>query len=144
MLHTFKQFEIISYDIKLLLFLYKVCYSKRKNYHSQENFATLLDEFRVEFDIHKLILSAAVSAGKPTIDASYDVHAIVRNMDMVHLMTYDFHGAWENETHHNAPLCGYPSDYGDMIYFRVVSFCLNLLIRTKLNLSCKILKLFFY
>merc|ERR1712002_232486 len=85
----------------------------------KENFATLLDEFRVEFDKHGLILSAAVSAGKPTIDLSYDVHAIVRNMDMVHLMTYDFHGAWENETHHNAPLCGYPSDYGDMIYFRV-------------------------
>ena len=40
---------------------------------------------------------------------------------MVHLMTYDFHGAWEKETHHNAPLCGYPANTDKIDYFTVVS-----------------------
>ncbi|KAA0201206.1 hypothetical protein HAZT_HAZT007547 [Hyalella azteca] len=35
----------------------------------------------------------------------------------MNIMTYDYHGAFENFTHHNAPLCAYPSDEGNFDYF---------------------------
>ena len=79
-----------------------------------------MDEFRVEFDKRGLLMTAALASGKPTVDPSYDIAGIVRNIDILSIMTYDFHGAWENFTHHNAPLCGYPSDEGDFVWFNVV------------------------
>lgn len=77
---------------------------------------------RTEFDKFSppLMLTGAVAAGKPTLDAAYDVAAMAELFDQVHVMTYDYHGAWENTTHHNAPLCGHPKDEGDMAYFNVV------------------------
>ena len=69
-------------------------------------------------------MTAALANGNPTsIDTSYNVEGIVRNLDVMSIMAYDFHGAWENFTHHNAPLCSYPTDEGKFIYFNVVSFC---------------------
>lgn len=66
------------------------------------------------------MLTGAVAAGKPTIDAAYHVEQMGQLFDQVHLMSYDLHGAWENTTHHNAPLCGLPSDAGDLANFNVV------------------------
>ncbi|XP_042225396.1 chitinase-3-like protein 1 [Homarus americanus] len=88
----------------------------------KENFVTLLSELREAF--HKfnppLLLSAALAQGKPTMDAAYDIPAIASLLDQAHIMTYDYHGAWDNFTHHNAPLCGYYLDWGINIYFNVV------------------------
>lgn len=88
----------------------------------QENFIILLQELRAAFDQFNppLMLTGAVAAGKPTIDAAYHVEQMGQLFDQVHLMSYDLHGAWENTTHHNAPLCGLPSDAGDLANFNVV------------------------
>ncbi|KAI0235438.1 Acidic mammalian chitinase [Lamellibrachia satsuma] len=51
----------------------------------------------------RLLLSAAVSAGKATIDAAYEVAEIHRYLDWIALMTYDLHGAWDHKTGINAP-----------------------------------------
>ncbi|XP_071539679.1 chitinase-3-like protein 1 [Panulirus ornatus] len=88
----------------------------------KENFIILLRELRAAFDKYQppFFLSAAVSPGKPTIDEAYDVAAMAEVMDQVHIMTYDYHGAWQNFTHHNAPLCGYYLDWGVYVYFNVM------------------------
>jgi len=39
-----------------------------------------------------LLLTAAVGAGKPTIDAGYDIPKVCENLDLVNLMAYDLHG----------------------------------------------------
>ncbi|KAM3840533.1 acidic mammalian chitinase-like [Vipera latastei] len=52
----------------------------------------------------RLLLSAAVSASKTTIDAAYEVPALGRNLDIINVMTYDFHGSWDPVTGHNSPL----------------------------------------
>ncbi|KAK2178229.1 hypothetical protein NP493_552g00018 [Ridgeia piscesae] len=52
----------------------------------------------------RLLLTAAVSAGKTTIDAGYEVKAISRYLDFINLMSYDLHGGWESKTGFNAPL----------------------------------------
>lgn len=88
----------------------------------QDNFIILLQELRAAFDAFSppLMLTGAVAAGKPTLDAAYHVAQMGELFDQVHLMTYDYHGAWENTTHHNAPLCGLPTDSDDMAFFNVV------------------------
>ncbi|KAM6456735.1 acidic mammalian chitinase-like [Liasis olivaceus] len=52
----------------------------------------------------RLLLSAAVSSSKNTIDAGYEVAALGKNLDFINVMTYDFHGSWSPVTGHNSPL----------------------------------------
>uniref|UniRef100_A0A8C4IHZ8 chitinase n=1 Tax=Dicentrarchus labrax TaxID=13489 RepID=A0A8C4IHZ8_DICLA len=65
----------------------------------------------------QLMLTAAVSAGKGTIDAGYEIAEIAKHLDFINVMTYDFHGAWERFTGHNSPLYRGSHDSGDLIYF---------------------------
>uniref|UniRef100_A0A671EIT1 Chitotriosidase-1 n=1 Tax=Rhinolophus ferrumequinum TaxID=59479 RepID=A0A671EIT1_RHIFE len=52
----------------------------------------------------RLLLSAAVPAGRTYIDAGYEVDRIAQSLDFISLMSYDFHGSWERSTGHNSPL----------------------------------------
>ncbi|XP_071370837.1 acidic mammalian chitinase-like isoform X4 [Centroberyx affinis] len=65
----------------------------------------------------QLMLTAAVSAGKGTIDAGYEIAEIAKYLDFINVMTYDFHGTWERFTGHNSPLYRGSQDKGDLIYF---------------------------
>nr|QOQ34523.1 chitinase [Bostrychus sinensis] len=64
----------------------------------------------------RLLLSAAVSAGKATINAGYEVAEIAKYLDFINVMTYDFHGSWETLTGHNSPLYKGSHDTGDNVY----------------------------
>lgn len=44
------------------------------------------------------------------IDVGYDVLTISENVDFLSVMTYDYHGGWENRTGHLSPLYGKPDD----------------------------------
>jgi len=75
------------------------------------NYITMLrilkEEFQKDSDasgMPPLLLMAAVGVGKPTIDVAYNISAMSKYLDMINLMTYDFHGGWEDRTGHNAPL----------------------------------------
>ncbi|GMT36466.1 hypothetical protein PFISCL1PPCAC_27763, partial [Pristionchus fissidentatus] len=48
------------------------------------------------------LVTAAVSAGIEKIDAGYDVPAFEKYIDYLTVMTYDFHGSWENVVGHQA------------------------------------------
>ncbi|KAG7472631.1 hypothetical protein MATL_G00110840 [Megalops atlanticus] len=65
----------------------------------------------------RLMLTAAVAAGKGTIDAGYEIAEIHKYLDFINVMTYDFHGTWESFTGHNSPLYRGSQDKGDLIYF---------------------------
>uniref|UniRef100_A0A673I0D0 chitinase n=1 Tax=Sinocyclocheilus rhinocerous TaxID=307959 RepID=A0A673I0D0_9TELE len=65
----------------------------------------------------RLMLTAAVAAGKGTIDAGYEIAEIAKYLDFINVMTYDFHGSWENVTGHNSPLYRGSGDTGDNINF---------------------------
>ncbi|XP_069094524.1 acidic mammalian chitinase-like [Pleurodeles waltl] len=65
----------------------------------------------------RLLVTAAVSAGKPTIDAGYEIAEIGKVLDFISVMTYDFHGGWDQFSGHNSPLHVGPEDNGDLIYF---------------------------
>uniref|UniRef100_A0A8C1PV06 chitinase n=1 Tax=Cyprinus carpio TaxID=7962 RepID=A0A8C1PV06_CYPCA len=65
----------------------------------------------------QLMLTAAVSAGKGTIDDGYEIAEIANYLNFINVMTYDFHGTWERFTGHNSPLYQGSKDEGDLIYF---------------------------
>jgi len=48
--------------------------------------------------------------GPDNIKGGYDVPAVASYMDFINVMAYDFHGKWEKETGHNAPLYSPSSD----------------------------------
>ncbi|XP_054472509.1 acidic mammalian chitinase-like [Anoplopoma fimbria] len=65
----------------------------------------------------QLMLTAAVAAGKGTIDAGFEIAEIAKELDFINVMTYDFHGTWEQFTGHNSPLYRGSEDFNDLIYF---------------------------
>uniref|UniRef100_H3B2Q9 GH18 domain-containing protein n=1 Tax=Latimeria chalumnae TaxID=7897 RepID=H3B2Q9_LATCH len=67
----------------------------------------------------RLLISAAVSAGKGTIDKGYEIAAVSKYLDFISVMTYDFHGSWESFTGHNSPLYNGSKDHGDAVYFNI-------------------------
>ncbi|XP_071373893.1 acidic mammalian chitinase-like [Centroberyx affinis] len=67
----------------------------------------------------RLMLTAAVSAGKGTIETGYQIAAIGAVLDYFHVMTYDFNGPWEHVVGENSPLYKGPADQGALIYFNV-------------------------
>ncbi|XP_059149313.1 chitinase-3-like protein 1 [Physella acuta] len=85
----------------------------------KHRFTQLVEELSAAFDQEhgssgkpRLLLSAAVAAGKDNIDAAYEISAIASKLDFINLMSYDFHGSWDPFTGHNSPLYGHPSDSG--------------------------------
>ncbi|GIX80513.1 chitotriosidase-1 [Caerostris extrusa] len=82
----------------------------------KQNFITLLKELKEAFAPHGLLLSAAVSAGKNTIDTAYDIPGMAKYLDFINVMAYDLHGSWEKTAGHNAPLYERPEESeGDKI-----------------------------
>ncbi|XP_076268932.1 chitinase 2 [Rhynchophorus ferrugineus] len=70
----------------------------------KQNFLLLVKELRAAFRKHNLLLTAAFGAGKDTIDVAYDVEGLAVYLDFIHMMCYDYHGAWDQKTGANAPL----------------------------------------
>lgn len=85
------------------------------------NFARLLAELRREFDREepRLTLAVALSGYKEVIDKGYDVAQISKLVDFMTVMSYDYHGAWESQTSHLAPLFAIPGD--STPYYNMVS-----------------------
>nr|ARE59262.1 chitinase 7 [Sogatella furcifera] len=82
-----------------------------KGTDDKKNFVLLLKELREAFEAEaqevkkpRLLLTAAVPVGPDNVRGGYDVPAVASYLDFINLMAYDFHGKWERETGHNAPL----------------------------------------
>ncbi|CAG0887236.1 unnamed protein product [Cyprideis torosa] len=83
----------------------------------KENYVLLLKELKEAFDAEgkeakrpPLLLTAAVPVGPDNVNSGYDVPAVAGYLDFINLMAYDFHGKWERQTGHNAPLFAPSSD----------------------------------
>ena len=77
----------------------------------RERFTTLCEEMLAAFEEEskktgqpRLMLTAAVAAGKDTIDSAYEVDKLAAILDFVNLMAYDLHGSWDGVTGHQAAL----------------------------------------
>ncbi|GFN83689.1 hypothetical protein PoB_001019500 [Plakobranchus ocellatus] len=78
---------------------------------NKEHLTLLLRALRLEFKDEsirtgrqELILSLAAPVSRERVKAGYGVREISKELDMINLMTYDYHGAWSNLTGFNSPL----------------------------------------
>lgn len=77
------------------------------------NFGIFVKELKAAFGSKGLMVTAAVSGAASKIDDAYDVPTLARYLDYIHIMAYDFLGAWDSKTGHHAALYGNPfSDDG--------------------------------
>ncbi|XP_078500829.1 acidic mammalian chitinase-like [Lissotriton helveticus] len=93
---------------------------------TQQQFSVLLQEMYDAFvqeatqsNKPRLLISAAVSAGKSTIDSGYQIPQLSQYLDLINVMTYDLRGSWEGFTGEDSPLYQGPADQGDYAYFNV-------------------------
>ncbi|XP_053560672.1 acidic mammalian chitinase-like [Bombina bombina] len=93
---------------------------------TQQQFSVLLQEMHDAFvqeaaqnNLPRLLISAAVSAGKSTIQSGYQIPQLSNYLDLINVMTYDLRGSWEGFTGEDSPLYAGPADQGDYIYFNV-------------------------
>ena len=92
---------------------YPVCWQVdcKKGYADEkEGFASLVVELATAFKPYGYLLSSAVSPSKKVIDAGYDVRTLSDYMDWIAVMTYDYHGQWDKQTGHVAPMYEHPDD----------------------------------
>ena len=83
----------------------------------RDNYVAYLKELYEAFEFEseetgneRLLLSAAVPVGPDNVRGGYDVPAVAKYLDFINLMAYDFHGKWEKQAGHNAPLYAPSSD----------------------------------
>lgn len=76
----------------------------------KKHFIELIKDLHAVFQKEKLLLTAAIGAAAGTIDVAYDVPAMYKYLDFVHVMCYDYHGKWDKKTGHNAPLYPRPRE----------------------------------
>ncbi|CAF1250692.1 unnamed protein product [Adineta ricciae] len=76
--------------------------------NSREEFNILIKEMHESFhnDSNPFLLTAAVTADPTKVDNGYVVPDFCHYLDYVSVMTYDYHGSWDNVTGVNAPLYG--------------------------------------
>ena len=57
-----------------------------------------------------LMLTAAVSPSSDVIQKAYNIPKLSEYLDYVSVMTYDYHGQWDKQTGHVAPIYEHPDD----------------------------------
>jgi chitinase len=77
-----------------------------------KNYTALLQEIRAAYvknNMSEKLLTVAASAGYEKL-LLQEPNIYYQYLDFINVMTYDFHGAWENITNHLAPLYVNPAD----------------------------------
>ena len=86
-----------------------------------ENYTLLLGELREKLDIQEALdgqeyqLTVASPGGIDKL-ANYDLAGMSEHLDFFNVMAYDYHGAWENTTNHQAALYGNQGDVYNVDY----------------------------
>ena len=83
-----------------------------------KNLSLLLQELRKTLDASALTDGKSYELGltvspNPTFAQHIDVAACARSVDFLNIMTYDFHGNWDNAAYHVAPLFPSTNDPGN-------------------------------
>lgn len=88
-----------------------ICALRTRGADDRAAFVSLIKELRLAFEgeavsnkLPRLLLTAAVPASPEAIAAGYEVPEVVKYVDFLNVMTYDFHGHWEGQVGHNSPL----------------------------------------
>ena len=70
----------------------------------REGFSDLVLELSKALHDEGMVISAAVAASSHVASKAYNVQVLSDNLDFVTIMAYDYHGHWDKQTGHVAPL----------------------------------------
>ncbi|ELU14955.1 hypothetical protein CAPTEDRAFT_184847 [Capitella teleta] len=92
----------------------------------KQRFTALVHELKVAYEEEgrltgqtPLLVTAAVAAGKETVDNGYEIEEICRDLDYISLMSYDLEGAWNDYTGHNSQLKARSDQEEEDVYLNV-------------------------
>lgn len=111
--HALKFIEKYGFDGLDLDWEYPKCWQvdcSKGPSSDKQAFADLVRELRAAFGPKGLLLSSAVSPSKTVINEGYDVPSLSRDLDWIAVMCYDYHGQWDKQTGHVAPLYVHEED----------------------------------
>ncbi len=81
----------------------------------QHNVSLLFKQFRRQLDAlgaktgHRYLLTAAIPSGYEQAGVSYNLPRVAHILNFINVMTYDFHGTWEDTTNINSPFTEDPA-----------------------------------
>ncbi len=110
----------------------------------KNDFIALLTELKEAFEPHGFLLSSALSPGKKTIDSAYDIKKLNELLDILNVMTYDYHGGWEDTLGHNAPLYKRPDEHDELSFWFNVNFTVNYYIEKGVDKKKMVMGIPFY
>lgn len=102
----FRLFLYSPFTLTTVVSLFELSVYSGGQHHDKDNFVLLVKELRDTFRPHKLLLTSAFGASKTIIDEAYDIRALSKYLDFMHIMCYDYGGAWDRHVSANAPLRG--------------------------------------
>lgn len=70
----------------------------------KENFSLLMKELGEALHPRGLLLSAAIAGARQTTDQAYNVVDVAKYVDFMNILSYDYHGTWDNFIDHDSPL----------------------------------------
>ena len=89
----------------------------------RDGFTQLIKALREQLSKRGLGLAASVSGFRSIIDQGYNFPAMWNDLDMINVMTYDYHGFWDGKTGHHSPLYAVgktDEDGGEFEYYNTV------------------------
>ncbi|CAG2174143.1 unnamed protein product [Oppiella nova] len=88
-----------------------ICWEFPRGAEDKEKYVSLIKELREAFDGEakgssksRLLLTAAVPASFEAVTSGFNVPEVNKYLDFMNIMSYDFHGDWEQTVNHNSPL----------------------------------------
>jgi chitinase len=110
----------------------------------KNDFIALLTELKEAFEPYGFLLSSAVSPGKKTMDSAYDIKKLNELLDIINVMTYDYHGGWEDKLGHNAPLYKRPDELDELSFYFNINFTVNYYIEKGVDKKKMVMGIPFY
>jgi len=96
------------------------------------NYVRFLHILREEFEdearqtgLPRLLLTAAIGVGIQNVKVAYNIPAMSLSLDLINMMTYDLHGAWEDVAGFNTPLYATDEDIEKYEYPLSVSWAVE-------------------
>ncbi|CAF1418656.1 unnamed protein product [Rotaria magnacalcarata] len=86
----------------------------------RRTFSSMVRDYRLAFQKEasttnrtRLLLTAAVAAYRPKIEAGYNIKEVATFLDFINLMAYDYHGSWNTHIGFNSPLYPRSTEIGE-------------------------------